>query len=60
MQLLMLGNQRRSKYEAVEISAPSRDGESAIFQALIRDGQIKSIDILDGGSGYKRKIFHPK
>ena len=48
-----------SEYEAVEISAPSRDGESAIFQALIRNGQIKHIDILDGGSGYKEN-FSPR
>ena len=48
-----------SEYEAVEISAPSQDGESAIFQALIRDGQIKRIDILDGGSGYKEN-FSPR
>ena len=48
-----------SEYEAVEISAPSRDGESAIFQALIRDGKIKRIDILDGGSGYNEN-FYPR
>jgi len=45
-----------SEYEAVEISTPSKTGDSAIFEVTIQSRQIEKIDIVHGGSGYDNDV----
>lgn len=45
-----------SEYEAVEISTPSKTGDSAIFEVTIQSRQIEKIDIVHGGSGYSNDV----
>lgn len=45
-----------SGYEAVEIFTNSQTGDSAIFEVSIKFGQVETIDILHGGSGYSKNF----